>query len=676
MAGTSGSLVLNFEIYNGDEFVRREDFTADSVTIGRGAAAMLRIESESLEDLHAVLNVNEDGTVKLHDLVGNQSTHINGAPVNSNTTVGNGDALSFGTIRVVVRMTESAAMTEDESTNVDAPAGDATEDTAEAGVPTGFEDEEPVEDVMAFVMRTSAAQSDAAADKSRGMVLEVAQVFGDAVVDVKHFGRGGKATLGADTQRYLTLGSWHIAPIPAAVAPINPLLVPGALFLAGTGIAGIAFGGAAAMTAAIVGLGTGLGIAATGIADSAEEWKNSFHVPEDMLPNPDFTLFQSVGGQWVCNFSDKWAGFIDIDETRTTFAELIASGKAQKQANGLWRAEIGEKSRLVVDLGYTVFVAHLVYPGKKAVGASEGIDYPFLGIIAFMTFVAIMFGVALAVLPPPPDTSNNQLDDHMVDLLLQKKEEIQDKKKKDDNPDAGEGAKAKKEEGKVGKKDSKLEKTKGDKVQMQKQQLDKEIAENAGLLGALRDDSQLADLGATGLNNNLMNGIGGLIGTKGTQMGSGGLGARGGGLGGGGTAEGLGGLGTKGRGSGASGYGSGGGNFGSKGEGGIGTVGGDPIILGALDKSLIDAVIKRNMAQIRYCYQRELTKNPQLGGKITVKFVIAKDGTVSSATTKTTTMNNPVVESCINGRFMRFQFPEPKGGGIVIVSYPFIFSPG
>ena len=113
----------------------------------------------------------------------------------------------------------------------------------------------------------------------------------------------------------------------------------------------------------------------------------------------------------------------------------------------------------------------------------------------------------------------------------------------------------------------------------------------------------------------------------------------------GGTAEGLGGLGTKGRGSGASGYGSGGGNFGSKGEGGIGTVGGDPIILGALDKSLIDAVIKRNMAQIRYCYQRELTKNPTLGGKITVKFVIAKDGTVSSATTKTSTLQKELLEA-------------------------------
>ena len=266
----------------------------------------------------------------------------------------------------------------------------------------------------------------------------------------------------------------------------------------------------------------------------------------------------------------------------------------------------------------------------------------------------------------------------MVQLLLDKeKEKEKDKKKEDKNPDAGEGAKAKKEEGKVGKKDAKMDKAKGEKVQMQKQQLDKEVADNAGLMAALRDDSALDQaIGATGLNADTMSGIGGLIGAKGTQMGSGGLGGRGSGLGGGGTADGLGGLGTKGRGSGASGYGSGGGDFGKKGEGGIGAIGGEPIIMGALDKSLIDAVIKRNMNPIRYCYSRELMKFPKLAGKITVKFSIAKDGTVSSASTKASTMGSPAVESCMNGRFQRFQFPEPKGGGTVLVSYPFIFSPG
>jgi hypothetical protein len=100
-----------------------------------------------------------------------------------------------------------------------------------------------------------------------------------------------------------------------------------------------------------------------------------------------------------------------------------------------------------------------------------------------------------------------------------------------------------------------------------------------------------------------------------------------------------------------------------------------PIILGALDKSHIDAVIKAQMAKIRYCYQRELTKDPELAGKLVVKFVIAKDGTVSSATTKASTLGNESVERCVNERFMRFAFDAPKGGGIVIVSYPFIFSP-
>lgn len=214
----------------------------------------------------------------------------------------------------------------------------------------------------------------------------------------------------------------------------------------------------------------------------------------------------------------------------------------------------------------------------------------------------------------------------------------------------------------------------GSRVAMDEQRLDKEIAENAGMLGALRPDTLDSALGTTGLNADTMSGIGGLIGTRGTQIGSGGLGGLGSGLGGGGTAEGLSGLGTRGRGTGVSGYGS----------GGFSPVGTDPIILGAIDKSLIDAVIKRNMTQIRYCYQRELTKNPDLAGKATIKFVIAKDGTVSSATVKTgeedTHWNHPEVGQKVGeavcAQFMKFQFPEPKGGGIVIISYPFIFSPG
>ncbi len=614
MAGSS-ALSLSFDIYNGDQLVRREELRAESVTIGKGPAAMLRVEDPALQDLQAVLNVNEDGSVQLLDLVGDSSTQVNGEPV-SNVVLRSGDAITIGNIRITVQIPDDAARVSLEKPSAHRAPEDAGDQNTSPGESLGAgedDDDAPVEDVMAFVMRASASANDAAADRTRGKVLEVAQVFGDSVVDVRHF-RNVPCTLGS-------------------------------------------------------------GIKSAGLFGS--QWESAFFVPSDLLPNSNFQLFQGGGGKWVARVSEKWAGFVDVGESRRTFADMLADGTAKKGSDGLFTVEIGEDSRLVVDLGSIIFVAHLVYPGKLAAKGSSQVDWPIVGIVAFMGFVtaALMFMYMFA--PPPPDNSNNGLDDHMVQLLLDKQKEEKDNKKEDKNPDAGEGAKAKKEEGKVGKKDAKMDKAKGEKVQMQKQQLDKEIAENAGVLASLRDDSALDQaLGATGLNADTMSGIGGLIGAKGTQIGSGGLGGRGSGLGGGGTADGLGGLGTKGRGSGASGYGSGGGNFGSKGEGGIGSIGGDPIILGALDKSLIDAVIKRNMNQIRYCYQRELTKNPALGGKITVKFVIAKDGTVSSATTKATTMGSPAVESCINGRFMRFQFPEPKGGGIVIVSYPFIFSPG
>ena len=122
-------------------------------------------------------------------------------------------------------------------------------------------------------------------------------------------------------------------------------------------------------------------------------------------------------------------------------------------------------------------------------------------------------------------------------------------------------------------------------------------------------------------------------------------------------------------------YGRGGGFYGKKAGGAPQVTTGDAIVLGAVDKPVIDRIVGQHLAQIRYCYQRELSKDPELLGDIIVKFVIAKDGAVSSASTKKSTMGNPIVEKCVNSRFMRMRFPRPTGGGIAIVSYPFRFEP-
>lgn len=111
-------------------------------------------------------------------------------------------------------------------------------------------------------------------------------------------------------------------------------------------------------------------------------------------------------------------------------------------------------------------------------------------------------------------------------------------------------------------------------------------------------------------------------------------------------------------------------------DGAVAGQGGDITILGSLTADLITPVIKRNMSHLRYCYQRELTKDPDLAGKVTVKFIISGKGSVDAAKVDASTLGSAAVESCIAGRFMRFQFPEPKGGGIVVVRYPLVFSPG
>lgn len=651
----SGKFVLTFEVYDGQNHLFRQELAAESITIGSGPQAMLRVGNPALAELHAVINVNDDGTVQILDLGAPEGTTVNGNRV-SNTQLRTGDQISIGNIKLVISIVDASAFEEEEATQLAVPAvtndgpveevtdhalnNPATDESAAEAVAAN------TEDVMAFIMRSGTAQGDAGIDRKAGKVLEVAEIWGDVVMDVKHYPKNGRAvTLGTATgHRWRFLGM-PVGWIPTAYAAVAPLTAPM-------------------------------------ISEVNEEWRNEFYVPTENLPHDNFSLFTWRGSGYVCTISDKWSGFVDIGDERFDFQQLIENGKATPSGSGLYEFEVDENMRVIADLGGVVFFAQNVYPGKKVLaGLTDNIDYPFLGIMAFMGFVFTLLAILIINSPPPPESEMVEIPDRFVELLLEQppepEEPANDPRPEDANPDAGEGEKAKDEEGKVGKQDAKMKQAKGNKVEMQQMEQDREIAENAGVLGALGDAGELDGVfGSSALNSDLAGGIGGLIGAKGTQIGSGGLGSRGSGLGGGGTAAGLGGLGTQGRGSGRSGYGSGGGSFGEKGEGGIGRIGGDPIILGALDKSLIDAVIKRHMNQIRYCYQRELNRDPSLGGKIVVKFVIARDGSVSKAETKTSTMGAPSVESCINQRFMRFQFPEPRGGGIVIVSYPFIFAPG
>jgi TonB family protein len=99
----------------------------------------------------------------------------------------------------------------------------------------------------------------------------------------------------------------------------------------------------------------------------------------------------------------------------------------------------------------------------------------------------------------------------------------------------------------------------------------------------------------------------------------------------------------------------------------------DAEVSGKLDKELIQKIIRRHMPEIKWCYQQGLQKNSKLEGKVVVNFTISSVGKVIQTGIKQSTMHNDEVEQCVLNKISRWKFPEPKGGGIVGVNYPFIF---
>ncbi len=144
----------------------------------------------------------------------------------------------------------------------------------------------------------------------------------------------------------------------------------------------------------------------------------------------------------------------------------------------------------------------------------------------------------------------------------------------------------------------------------------------------------------------------------------------------GGNAEGqrIAGVTTDGKGGGSSAYrGVSGLVTGNVGTASVGVLEEETDVQGGLDRDVIARIIKSQIGQIRYCYERQLSANPELYGKVQVKFTIGSAGAVVTQTVGSSSLNNAMVEGCILRRIAGWQFPKPAGGTDVIVTYPFLF---
>jgi len=112
---------------------------------------------------------------------------------------------------------------------------------------------------------------------------------------------------------------------------------------------------------------------------------------------------------------------------------------------------------------------------------------------------------------------------------------------------------------------------------------------------------------------------------------------------------------------------------GKTGSGGVSLIEEESEVTGGLDRDVIAQYIKTQFGQILYCYERQLSANPDLYGKVAVKFTIAGTGQVETQTINETTLKDKSVEGCILNKIAKWKFPEPKGGTKVLVTYPFLF---
>ncbi len=674
-------VALTFALYQGGGLVRRETVTQDIVKIGKDAKSHLRIDDPSASRMHAVIEVASPADVTLIDLGNDPGTVVNGARVNK-CKIGPGDQLQIGTTTIVLEKAEVLAV-----------AAAAPPDAGRAFAPVGAPSN-PFAALGANPFAAAAPNPFAAAPQSP-FASPAADPFGLA---------SPFATAQADDE-------------VAADAPEGSYSY--ALVQHGPDVSAEESETAATAVEVVILWGT------TTLHVSHLTPPRSFYVGEEESKHVHCDYFvpaeklgatrapivlADAAGTVSVVLPPGARGTLEIDgQPKTTLAQAIESGRAQPCAelSGAHQIALPKGSKARVELGDLAFQVSTVAAGKVVAGHvqldTQGALYTGLSAAVHLGLIA-----AFAFFMPPLGATDSDGISTDQQFLLQQylnaaaerepeqKDTEQVTETKADNQEGGSGTRAKGEEGKMGLATAAA--TNGRYgVQGDKNNPDPHIARQA----ALRDAAEfgmigLLNAGAGGDPNaptapwgrddssgvDALSARGNMWGDQiGDSFGAGGLGLSGIGEGGGGRGEGigLGNIGTIGHGAGA-GTGQGFGN-------GHGTIGGShrpkpPLVRigsstvsGRLPPEVIQRIVRQNFGRFRLCYENGLRNNPNLQGRVGVRFVIGRDGAVSQVGNGGSDLPDSGVVSCVVRAFYGLSFPQPENG-IVTVVYPIMFSPG
>ena len=97
-------------------------------------------------------------------------------------------------------------------------------------------------------------------------------------------------------------------------------------------------------------------------------------------------------------------------------------------------------------------------------------------------------------------------------------------------------------------------------------------------------------------------------------------------------------------------------------------------VSGRLPSEIIQRTVRQNFGRFKFCYEAGLRTNPSLQGRVSVSFIIGRDGAVVSSQNSGSDLPDAAVVSCVTRAFFGLSFPQPDNG-IVTVTYPIVFSP-
>jgi uncharacterized membrane protein YgcG len=92
-------------------------------------------------------------------------------------------------------------------------------------------------------------------------------------------------------------------------------------------------------------------------------------------------------------------------------------------------------------------------------------------------------------------------------------------------------------------------------------------------------------------------------------------------------------------------------------------------------KNDVQRKVKGRSAAIRACYEMQLQMKPDLAGKVTMQWIIDLSGRVKGVKAAQNSTGNSKLDKCIGRIIGKIHFQPPKGG-MCIIRWPFVFSPG